>query len=53
MIEVPPLKKLPKKEQTNNKFFEINEKLRDYITQEKSENIKILPVCNMLSKMAD
>ena len=56
LMEVPPLKKLPKNEQTNNKIYEFNEKLREYITQEnteKIEKIKILPVCNMLSQMAN
>ena len=27
-MEVPPLKKLPKNEQTNNKIYEFDEKLR-------------------------
>ena len=49
LMEVPPLQKMPKNEQTNNKIYEFNEKLREYITQENTENIKILPVCNMLS----
>ena len=53
LMEVPPLKKLPKNEQTNNKIYEFNEKLREYITQENTEKIKILPVCNMLSQMAN
>ena len=50
LMEVPPLKKLPKNEQTNNKIYEFNEKLREYITQENTEKIEILPVCNMLRK---
>ena len=33
LMEVPPLKKLPKNEQTNNKIFEFNEKLRKYISK--------------------
>ena len=53
LMEVPPLKKLPKNEQTNNKIYEFNEKLREYITQENTEKIKELPVCNMLSQMAN
>ena len=53
LMEVPPLKKLPKSEQTNNKIYELNEKLREYITQENTEKIKILAVCNMLSQMAN
>ena len=52
-MEVPPFKKLQKNEQTNNKIYEINEKLREYITQENTEKIKLLLVCNMLSQMAN
>ena len=52
-MEVPFLKKLPKNEQTNNKIYEFNEKLREYITQENTESIKILPVCNMMSQMSN
>ena len=47
LMEVPPLKKLPKNEHTNTKFYEFNEKLREYITQEFTEKIKILPVGNI------
>ena len=36
-MELPALEKLPKNEQTNNNIYEVNEKLRKYITQ---ENIK-------------
>ena len=36
LMEVPPLKKLPKNEQADNKIYKINEKLREYITQEKN-----------------
>ena len=43
LMEVPPLKKLPKNEQNNNKIYE---KLREYITQENT-------VCNMLCQMAN
>ena len=52
LMEVPPLKKLPKNEQTNNKIYEFDEKLCEYITQENTEHMKVLPVCNMLSQMA-
>ena len=37
-MEVPPLKKLPKNEQTNNKIYEFNEKLREYPTQANTLN---------------
>ena len=37
LMEVPPLKKLPKNGQTSNKFYEFNEKLLEYITQENIE----------------
>ena len=53
LTEVPPLKHLPKNEQTNNKIYDLNEKLRKYIRQEYTENIKILPVCNTLSQLAN
>ena len=53
LMEVPPLKQLPKNEQTNNEIYEFNEKLREYITQENSEKIETLPVCNILSQMAN
>ena len=52
LMEVPPLKKLPKNEQTNNKIYEFNEQLREYITKENTEKTKILPVCNLLSQLA-
>ena len=35
-MEVPPLKKMPKNEQTNNKILEFNEKLRRCISQKKT-----------------
>ena len=38
-MKVTPLKKLPKNEQTKNKIYEINEKLREYITQENTKKI--------------
>ena len=38
-MEVPPLNICRKKELTNNKIYEFNEKLREYITQENTENI--------------
>ena len=53
LMEAPPLKNLPKNEQTNNKTYEFNEKLREYITQENTDHITIIPVCNMLSQMAN
>ena len=53
LMEVPPLRKLPKSEHTNNKIYEFNEKLREYITQENTEKIKILPVSNMLCQIAN
>ena len=45
-------KKIAEKRTKNNKTYEFNEKLREYITQENTEEIKPLPVCNMLSQMA-
>ena len=42
LMEVPPFKKLPKNEQTNNKIYEFNEKLRECITQENTENTSCL-----------
>ena len=53
LMEVPPLRKLPKNEHTNNENFEFNEKLREYITQENTEKIIILPVSNMLCQIAN
>ena len=37
LMEAPPLKKLPENEQTENKIYEFNEKLRENITLECSE----------------
>ena len=52
LMEVPSLK-LPKNEQTNNKIYDFSEKLCEYITQENTEKFKIIPVCNMLSEVAN
>ena len=39
LMEVPPLKKLPENEQTNNKIYKFSEKLPEYNTQENTEKI--------------
>ena len=39
-MEVPPLKKLTKNEQTNNKNYEFKEKLLTCFTQENTEKIR-------------
>ena len=53
LMKAPPLRKLPKNEHTNNKIYAFNEKVREHITQENTEKIKILPFSNMLCQMAN
>ena len=52
-MEVSLLKKLSANEQRNKKIHESSEKLREYISQEHKEKIEMLPVCNVLSQMAN
>ena len=52
-MEVSLLKKLSENKQRNNKIHESSEKLREYISQENKEKIKLLPVCSVLSQMAN